>query len=70
MKLLKRFGCLFPCRGGNVKSQTALGESPESELSDRGSTPLISTTCAMRRLLFAAYGISFGAGKNSQKIYI
>ena len=42
MKLLKRSACLRAGRGGNVKPQTALGEGPESELSDRGSTPLIS----------------------------
>jgi len=43
MKLLKHEARLWAPCGGNVKTQDALGESFVSGLSDKGSTPLIST---------------------------
>ena len=44
MKLLKWKSCLREFHGGNVKTQTALGDALVVWLSDRGSTPLGSTT--------------------------
>jgi len=44
MKLLKPESCLWESGGGNVNIQTALGEALVFWSSDRGSTPLGSTT--------------------------
>ena len=44
MKLLKPESCLGESGGGNVKTQTALGDALVFWSSDRGSTPLGSTT--------------------------
>ena len=44
MKLLKPVSCLRETGGGNVKTQTALGDALVFWSSDRGSTPLGSTT--------------------------
>lgn len=44
MKLLKPESCLWESGGGNVNIQTALGDALVFWSSDRGSTPLGSTT--------------------------
>ena len=44
MKLLKHGSRLWEPGGGNVKTQTALGDALFFWSSDRGSTPLGSTT--------------------------
>lgn len=44
MKLLKPVSCLWEPGGGNVNTQTALGDALVFWSSDRGSTPLGSTT--------------------------
>ena len=44
MKLPKYTACLWAMYGGNVKIQTVMEETGVNRLSDRGSTPLWSTT--------------------------
>ena len=44
MKLLKPASCLWESGRGNVNTQTALGDALVFWSSDRGSTPLGSTT--------------------------
>ena len=50
MKLLMPRSCLRERGGGNVKAQTALGEHRILGFSDRGSTPLASTTLHRKQL--------------------
>ncbi len=52
MKLLKSGSCQREPDGGNVKTLTALGETRIDISSDRGSTPLASTSLAHNRTLF------------------
>ena len=60
MKLLMYSACLRAECGGNVKPQTALGEGLAGELSDRGSTPLISTTITLYEPLHGLPGLRTG----------
>ena len=52
MKLLKPVSCLRETGGGNVKTQTALGDALFVWSSDRGSTPLGSTQTRGYELVF------------------
>ena len=51
MKLLKPESCLGESGGGNVNTQTALGDALVFWSSDRGSTPLGSIQCAAGELI-------------------
>ena len=55
MKLLKPESRLWESGGGNVKTQTALGDALLLWSSDRGSTPLGSTTVRLKTNVFRRF---------------